>query len=74
MTLSEWVNSIDNPTNAKYVAHSLWQQGLRASDRTILELQYGYTGHDLDVICAVLEEMESIANNRLKDYNPDLGF
>ena len=74
MSITDWVNSLDNPTNARYTAHRLWKQGLRASDRTILELQYGYTGHDLDVLCSVLAEMEQTANNKLKDYNPDLGF
>ena len=74
MTMTEWVNSMDNPTNARYAADRLWKQGLRASDRTILELMYGYTGHDLDVLCAVLDDMEQVADARLKYYNPEIGF
>jgi len=74
MDLTEWVNSLDNPTRAKYVAHSLWQQGLRSGDRTILELQYGFNPHEVEIISARLAELESIADARLKDYNPDLGF
>jgi len=74
MKPNEWVISLDNPTRARYTAARIWQQGLRAGDRTIIQLHYGYDDHDTDIICARLAELEQIANNRLKDFNPDLGF
>jgi hypothetical protein len=74
MTANEWVNSLDNPTRARYAAARLWQQGLRAGDRTIIQLHYGYNDHDADILCSRLAKLESIANNRLKDFNPDIGF
>lgn len=74
MDLHEWVNSLDNPTRAKYDAVKLWEQGIRSGDRTIITLMYGYNDHEADILCSRLARMEEIANNRLKDYNPDLGF
>lgn len=74
MDPNEWVTSLDNPTRARYVAHSLWTQGIRSSDRVIIHLQYGYTDHETDILCSVLAEMERVAQARLKDYNPDIGF
>lgn len=70
MDLYEWVMSIDNPTRAKYVAHRLWKQGVRSSDRTIIVLCYGHTEHEADILCEILKCFE----NRAKDYNPDIGF
>lgn len=74
MTLSEWVNSLDNPTRARYTAARLWQQGLRSGDRVVIQLNYGYDDHDADILCARLADLEQIANTRLKDFNPDIGF
>ena len=74
MTPNEWVMSLDNPTRAKYDADRLWRQGLRASDRTIIQLQYGYDDHDTDILCQVLAERERVADNILETYNPELGF
>ena len=72
--LNQWVMSMDNPTRARYTALSLFQQGIRATDRTIIQLQYGYNDHDADILCSVLDEMEKIADHNLANYNPDLGF
>ena len=72
--LNDWVMSMDNPTRARYTAYSLFHQGIRSSDRTIIQLQYGYNDHDADILCAVLANMEQIANYNLEHYNPDLGF
>lgn len=44
----------------KAAAESLWNQGLRASDRTIIELQYGYTEPELTAICDLLGERERL--------------
>lgn len=74
MTANDWVMSLDNPTRARYEADKLWNQGLRATDREILQLQYGYDDHDADILCAVLAERERAADAQLKTYNPDLGF
>ena len=71
---NDWVNSLDNPTRAKYEAHILWQQGLRSSDRTILNLQYGYNDHECDILCAILENAERVADHNLKEFNPEIGF
>jgi len=70
----DWVTSLDNPTRAKYAAHRLWKQGIRSLDRTVITLVYGYNEHETDILCSVLDELERIANARLDDYNPDLGF
>ena len=74
MTANEWVMSLDNPTRARYVAHGLWKQGLRASDRDVIQLCHGYTDHEMDVRCSMLQRMEETADNYLRNYNPDLGF
>ena len=74
MTANEWVMSLENPTCAMYTADRLWQQGLRASDREVLRLCYGYTDRDLDILCDVLQKWEDAANHNLKYYNPELGF
>lgn len=73
-TANEWAMSLDNPTRAKYTALGLWYEGIRASDRTVIELCYGFSERDTDILCEVLQRMEDVANNILKDYNPDLGF
>ena len=70
MNPNDWVMSLDNPTRARYVAARLWKQGLRSCDRTIIELQYGYTEHETDIICKRLAGMEA----QTKDYNPEIGF
>ena len=72
--LNAWVMSVDNPTRARYEAHSLFQQGIRCTDRTIIQLQYGYNDHEADILCSILDEMEKVANRNLADYNPDIGF
>ena len=72
--MSEWLNSMDNPTRAQYAAESLWKQGLRAGDRTIIILQYGYTEHEADILCEILAERERVANKWLDEYNPEIGF
>ena len=74
MMPNEWVTSCDNPTHAKYIADGLWKQGLRAGDRTIIILQYGFSEHDADILCAVLARMEEVANHNLQNYNPEIGF
>lgn len=74
MTPNEWVMSCDNPTRARYVADSLWKQGIRSGDRTIITQMYGYSEHDTDILCAVLADMERIAEVNMKNYNPELGF
>lgn len=74
MNPNEWVMSMDNPTRAKYEADRLWKQGLRAGDKTIIMLQYGYDEHDTNILCNVLAEKEQIANHRLDEYNPEIGF
>ena len=66
----EWAMSLDNPTRAAYVADSLWKQGIRSGDRTIIMLVYGHTEHETDIICRVLAGKEA----RAKDYNPEIGF
>ena len=58
----------------RYPAHSLWKQGIRSGDSTIIELMYGYDQHDTEILCALLAELESIADARLRDYNPEIGF
>lgn len=58
----------------RYPALSLWKQGIRSGDRTIIQLQYGYSDHETDILCLILASMEETANAYLKDYNPDLGF
>ena len=72
--LNGWAMSMDNPTRARYTANSLFLQGIRSSDRTIIQLQYGYNDHDADILCTVLANMEQIADYNLEHYNPDLGF
>ena len=72
--MSEWVNSLDNPTRARYAAENLWKQGLRAGDRTIIILQYGYTEYEADILCEILAERERVANKWLAEYNPEIGF
>ena len=73
-SLYAWQMSCDNPTRARYNALSLWKQGLRASDRDAIILCYGYSEHDADILCEILQRMENGANVYLQDYNPDIGF
>ena len=70
MDLTEWVNSMDNPTRARYRAHSLWKQGIRSGDREVIILCFGHTEHEADILCERLKHLEA----RAKDYNPELGF
>lgn len=74
MELVEWVNSLENPTRARYAAARLWQQGLRAGDKDIIMLCHGYTEHEAEILSLRLAELEAIAEHRLADYNPDIGF
>lgn len=70
MDVNKWVMSCDNPTRAKYEADKLWRQGIRSGDHTIIQLQYGYSEHDTDILCGILERWE----RRAKYFNPNLGF
>lgn len=58
----------------RYDADRLWKQGIRSGDRTIIELQYGYSEHDAAILCEQLASRERVANHWLETYNPDLGF
>ena len=58
----------------RYPADSLWQQGIRSCDRTVIMLMYGYSGYDADILCEILAERERVADYYLNYYNPDLGF
>lgn len=70
MNLTEWVNSLENPTRVKYDADRLRQQGIRSGDREVIILCYGYTEREADLLCARLKVLEA----QRKDYNPDIGF
>lgn len=74
MSANDWVMSLNNLSRVKYVVDRLWKQGIRSEDRTIIMLQYGYDEYDADILCSALAEREQIANYRLKEYNPEIGF
>ena len=58
----------------RYDAHRLWKEGLRAGDATIIELMYGYSPRDTEILCMILAEVEQVADARLANYNVDIGF
>ena len=72
MCSTNW--SLSDPQCLRYTAHRLWKQGLRSGDAAIIHLCYGYSDDDTSLICSRLAQMEAIAEARLNDYNPDLGF
>lgn len=59
------MDNLKDSAAVEAAALSVWKQGIRASDRVIVNLIYGYSEADTDAICARLEEMERIANQRL---------
>ena len=62
---------LNNPALAESAADSLWSQGIRSGDRTIIELQYAYSVPETDVICAILAERERKANAWLHSQKSD---
>ena len=58
----------------RYRALSLFEQGIRSGDETVIQLCYGYGDKDTYILCQILARCEQIANSELKDYNPELGF
>ena len=58
----------------RYRALSLFDQGIRQGDDTIIQLCYGHNEKETYILCQILARFEEIANSELKYYNPELGF
>ena len=51
-----------NRAELEYMADNLFGNGWRAEDREELQEEYGFTDHELDTICELLEEYENNSN------------
>lgn len=64
----------EDRTLMRYAAHALWKQGIRSGDSTIIELMYGFSPQETQVLCCILQMMERTAEARLRYYDPEIGF